>query len=392
MKAPKVCIYQRKSDGRFVGSISNGTTSDGKRNRIPPVYGWTEDEVREKTNIILYELQTNQYTVPNKDTLIGHLNNYYRICLDKWEETTADLYRMYIDVHFEPYFKQMKLVDIKPMTLDTFYNYKMEKPREHTVIIKGKPVKKTAKPLGVNSVRKLNSFLKSAFDYAIVNDLIKRNPADKVKLGKKVKYKPTVYNEDQFSQLLDFVEGTDDEVPIILGGGSGLRRGEIFGLYWRNVDFKTGCLTIKQTLVRFKKLKEKSPKNEGSSRTFKAPGYVMAILDEYKKRTNGKQNDRVITRWKPGSYSSRFNLLLDKYDLPHIRLHDLRHYNAVIMCKYGVSDKVAAERLGHKDVQMLHKVYQHVLKDMDQSAADGIDLMFTNQKAKKDKKANFKVV
>jgi len=383
--------YQRESDGKWVGVIENGKKPNGKRNRIVK-YGKTKEEVSAKINVILFELQTDQYITPTKDTLVGYLNNYYDICLDNWETTTADLYRLYIDVHFAPYFKDVKLVDIKPMVLDTFYNYKMKTPRKYTVIIKKKPVEKIAPPLSINTARKLNSFLKSAFSYAIANDLIKSNPTNKVKLAKKEKYIPVVYNEDQFMQLLKFVNNTDDEIPIILGGGCGMRRGEIFGLYWKNIDFKSGYITIKQTMVRFKNNKEKSPKNDSSSRTFKAPEYVLNILEPYMKKKKAKLNDKVVTKWKPGAYSERFSKLLDKFDMPHIRLHDLRHYNAVIMCKYGVSDKVAAERLGHSQVSTLRNVYQHVLKDMDQTAADGIDAMFAKQNEKADRQANLRIV
>lgn len=371
----RASIYKRDSDNRWVGSISLGKDENGKRKR-KVVYGDTKKEVEEKINEILYEIQIGEYIEPSKETLIGYLNSYYSVCCSNWESTTADLYRMYIDVHFAPYFKTMKLTDIKPMMLDKFYNYKMTTQREYTVKIKGKDVVKYAKPLSLNSVRKLNSFLKSAFSYAVANNLIKSNPADKVKLAKKEKFFPTVYNEDQFLQLLEHVSDTDDEIPIILGGGCGLRRGEIFGLYWRNIDFETGYITIEKTTVRFSKTVEKLPKNESSQRTFKAPDYVMSILVKYKNKVNGKQEDKVVTKWKPGTYSERFSKLLDKYDMKHIRLHDLRHYNAVIMCKYGVSDKVAAERLGHSQVATLRNVYQHVLKDMDQTAADGIDTMF----------------
>lgn len=387
----KASYYKRNSDGKWVGSINLGKDINGKRKR-KILYGDSEDDVESKVNVILYEMQIGEYIEPSRDTMMGYLNNYYCVCLDKWEKTTAALYKMYIDVHFSPYFKDMKLKDIKPIVLDSFYNYKMNNTRDYTIMVKGKPKKKTAQPLNINSVRKLNSFLKSAFSYAVANDLIKSNPADKVKLGKKEKYLPTVYNEDQFLNLLDFVNGTDDEIPIILGGGCGLRRGEIFGLYWRNIDFKTGYITIMQTAVRFKDNIEKLPKNESSYRTFKAPEYVIDILNSYMKMNKSKLNDKVIFRWKPGTYSERFGKLLKRFGLPHIRLHDLRHYNAVIMCKYGVSDKVAAERLGHSQVSTLRNVYQHVLKDMDQTAANEIDVMFAKQKEKDEKKAMFKVV
>jgi integrase len=388
----RASIYQRKSDNKWVGSISLGKDMNGKRKR-KIVYGDTQDEVEEKVNTILFEIQTGEYIEPSKDTLISYLNDYYRVCFNNWESTTADLYRMYIDVHFAPYFKDMKLADIKPITLDTFYNYKMNNTREYTVVINGEPKTKIAKPLSLNSVRKLNSFLKSAFNYAVANDLIKSNPTNKIKLAKKEKYLPTVYDEDQFLQLLDYVSGTDDEIPIVLGGGCGMRRGEIFGLYWRNIDFDNGYITVEKTYVRFSSNIEKDPKNETSQRTFKAPEYVMGILYNYMKKTgdyNKIKNQKVITRWKPGSYSDRFTRLLKRFDMPHIRLHDLRHYNAVIMCKYGISDKVAAERLGHSQVTTLRNVYQHVLKDMDQTAANEIDIMFS--KKKDIQKNKFKIV
>lgn len=385
-------IYPRKSDGKWVGAISLGKDMNGKRKR-KTVYGNTKEEVEEKVNVILFEMQTGEYIEPNKDTLISYLNDYYRVCFDNWESTTADLYRMYIDVHFVPYFKDMKLIDIKPIILDTFYSYKMKNTREHTVMINGAPKKKIAKPLSLNSVRKLNSFLKSAFNYAVANDLMKSNPTNKIKLGKKEKYLPTVFDEEQFLQLLDYVSGTDDEVPIVLGGGCGMRRGEIFGLYWGNIDFDNGYITIEKTTVRFSSTIEKAPKNETSQRTFKAPEYVMDILYGYMKKIGDYKkikNKKVITRWKPGTYSERFSNLLDKFDMPHIRLHDLRHYNAVIMCKYGISDKVAAERLGHSQVSTLRNIYQHVLKDMDQTAANEIDVMFS--KKKELQKNKFKIV
>jgi integrase len=201
---------------------------------------------------------------------------------------------------------------------------------------------------------------------------------------------PTVYNEDQFIQLLDYVSGTDDEIPIVLGGGCGLRRGEIFGLYWRDINLDDGYINIQQTSVRFNKTIEKSPKNASSIRSFKAPDYVIDVLRTYKSKVKGKNAQKVLTRWKPSTYSERFGILLNRFKMPHIRLHDLRHYNAVIMCKYGVSDKVAAERLGHSQVSTLRNVYQHVLKDMDQTAADEIGTMFLKQK--EHAKSKFKVV
>mgnify|MGYP000882734783 CR=1 FL=1 len=374
-------VYKRESDGRWVGSVELGKDNRGKRKQ-KTVYGKTKKEAEEKINKIKYEIATGQYQQSTKGTLISFLRDYYSVCEPKWEETTKSLYKMYIDVHFEPYFESMKLTDIKPITLDKFYKYKLTETRKIKVVKKGKEEDKIIKPLSVNTVRKLNTFLKAAFNYAVNNKLVKENPTNFVVLPKKTKYKPTVFNVEQFIKLLDSVNGDDDEVPIILGGGCGLRRGEIFGLRWKDIDFDNQTITIERTTVRFDKIIEKATaKNETSQRTIVAPKQVMEVLKRHKdKLVNPKQNDKVITQWKPTTYSERYRSLLDRHKLPDCRLHDLRHYNAVILMNRGIPDKVAAERLGHSQVSTLRDVYQHVMKDMDETAASELDEMFKTKK------------
>ena len=379
-------IYQRESDGRWVGVIDLPRDKGEKRQR-KTVYANTKSEAEIKLNDLIYKIQNREYTKPNKDTLIGYLKEYHKICAGcnmwdsnsakpkkaKWEETTAELYKMYIDVHFTPYFKQTKLTDIKPITLDRFYNYALSNERVNDTS------HKTYK-MTINTVRKLNAFLKAAFNYAIVNNQMKDNPTNHVILAKKTEFKPNVYDEERFLDLLDAVAGTDDEIPIILGAGCGFRRGEIFGLSWKDIDTKAKTITIEKTTVRFKEYKDKSPKNDTSRRTIVVPDYVIETLRLYRaKKKKLAPNDKVITRWKPGSYSERFKKLLIKFDLPLIRLHDLRHYNAVVMMNRGIPDRVAADRLGHANVTTLRKVYQHVLTDMDESAADQINSSFTRK-------------
>ena len=384
----KCSVYQRNSDGRWVGYVVIGEPKNGKRAPRKYVYGENEKETWDKVHELMYQLQTGEYIAPSKDSLIEFLKEYHRVCAGydmwnpkskrpdkaKWEETTAELYKMYIDVHFEPYFKDMKLADIKAITLDNFYNNKLSTEREHEVRQGKKIVKEKLPPLSENTVIKLHKFLKAAFHYAVVNEKIKKNPADGVKTISIKKYKPTVYSEEQFLRLLEAVYGKDEEIPVILGAGCGLRRGEMLGLKWKNVDFKNKTITIETTKVNFTKVITKDPKTETSARTIIAPDYVIDILYNYyilKNQPDAESN--IITRWGPKSLSDRFRKLLKEHNLEHIRLHDLRHYNAVIMLKSGIPDKVAAERLGHANVQTLREVYQHVLQDMDEAAAKKIN-------------------
>ncbi|WP_099469975.1 site-specific integrase [Konateibacter massiliensis] len=222
-----------------------------------------------------------------------------------------------------------KLIDIKPIDLDRFYKYKLnnEGNDKNTV--------------SINTVRKLNGFLKSVFTYAVKNDYIRKKPANSVVWARKKIYKPNVYNEAQFLKLLNAVKGTDDEIPIVLGAGCGLRRGEMFGLKWKNIDFENNTISIETTAVRFDKNIEKKPKTITSKRTIVTPAYVTKTLEEYYNINLPPINQKVITRWMPQSYS---------------------------------------EGLGHSQVGTLKNVYQRVLEDMNRTAADNINKIFEPKK------------
>lgn len=385
----KTSVFQRKN-GQWMGYVEF-PRERGKERKRKYVYGVDEKDTNQKVSYLKYEIENGLYIEPRKDTLIAFLKDYCEINKNKWEDTTKALYKMYIDVHYGPYFKKTLLKDIKPITLDKFYDFKLTESRDYNTTEKNDIKKKTIckndddepkkrKPMSINTVIKLHKFLKTALSYAVKNDYIKKNPADNVILTKKEKFNPIVYDEKQFEKLLNAVKGTDDEIPIILGAGCGLRRGEVFGLRWKNIDFKEKTIAVETTSVRFDKSIEKKPKTITSKRKIIAPEYVINALQEFYNANLPSQNEKIITRWIPQSYSERFKSLLEKHGLQHIRFHDLRHFNAVAMLKYGVSDKVAAERLGHSQVGTLKNIYQHVLQEMDESAANDINNIFEKKK------------
>lgn len=364
-------VYQRKSDKKWVGCVDLTNTQyadPSKKRDRKMVYADTEKEAQKKLNNLIYEIQNGLYIAKSKDTLVDFLKDYVKLNASTWAETTMPLYKMYIDVHIAPYFGKKPLSDIKPLDLDKFYLYKIETPNA-----KGKT-------LSPNTVVKLHKFLNAAFNYGVKKDIIRENICKKATPPKTEQYKPNVYSEQQFFMLWDYVKDKYDRVPIALGAGLGLRRGEIFGLTWKDIDFKNNLITIKETRVRFDKTITKKPKNEASERIVHAPQYVMDTLKGYKNEQKVINMENRILSVTPSYYSERFRWLLNKFDLPKTRLHDLRHYNATMMLKYGVPDKVASERLGHSDTTMLKKVYQHVLTDMDKSASEKLDEIFNKKK------------
>ena len=355
-------VRQRKSDGRWYGTAELKPNSYGKRQR-KTVYGLTKKEAEIKLNNLKFEINNGTYVNTTKDTLVAFLNDYLELNSPRWEETTLELYKMYVRVHIEPYFTVKKLESVKPIDLDKFYNFKL-------------------KSMSGNTVIKLHKFLKAAFSYGVKKDMLKFNICDKASPPAFKQYKPATYNEEQFLELWGYVQKKYDRVPIALGAGVGLRRGEIFGLRWGDIDFKNNKITVEKTRVRYNKTIEKTPKNETSARTIHVPQYVMDTLISYKKEQKIININNHILNITPAYYSQRFSYLLDKFKMPHIRLHDLRHFNATIMMNNGVPDKVAAERLGHKDTTMLHKIYQHVQVGMDVKASETLNNIFVIKEQK----------
>jgi integrase len=96
-------------------------------------------------------------------------------------------------------------------------------------------------------------YLKSTFAYGVKKDILKSNICDKASPPKFEEYSPATYDEEQFLELWNHVQNKYDRVPIALEAGVELKRSEIFGLTWNNIDLKNGTITIEKTKVRFDK-------------------------------------------------------------------------------------------------------------------------------------------
>jgi integrase len=342
------------------------------------VYGDTEKEVKGKRDDLRYRIKNSGY-VMSSDTRLGeYLDEWLETHKPNIAETTYELYKMYIRKHIKPEIGNVKLQDVLPMTLKKFYAIKQRPGPD--VTLKDGTVKK-GKALSGNTVRKLHSLLHTSLQEAKINCLILNSPAENVPTPTYTKFTPKILETENFFKLIDAVKGTYDEVYIILAGGLGMRRGEVIGLRWEDIDFKKGTITISQSITRFTKEVIKEPKNASSFRTIAMPKYVSDTLEEYKKSQKVVQfKGRICDKFKPQSYSKHFRVLLEKNGLPPVRYHDLRHFNAIIMMMKGVPDKVAADILGHAQVTTLRKTYQHVIDEARTSAANTMDDFFTARK------------
>lgn len=356
-------IKSGKSIGQWRGNANLPKKWNEEKNKwdYPKkvVYGKTEPIVKRKVNEIENQVYKNTFVESGNITLASYMNQWIDIYCTELEETTQALYRMYIQVHITPELGYLRLKDIIPAHIQQFYNKKLKGGYTY----KDKNGKeKIRSALKGKTVGKLHTLLNRAFQDAIKNKLLYTNPCEAVNTPKKEKYTPKVYNENEIHTLLTLVEGTFDEVCIILAAFAALRRGEVFGLRPRDINYDNRTLTVFETKTRFDKWIIKSPKSETSSRTIKAPQFVLDIIKNYLS-TLKVVPERICGRYKPGSYSKHFKALLEAGGLPHIRFHDLRHFAGSILSKYNIPKPAIKDFMGHADEQTT-SIYTHALSDM----------------------------
>ena len=206
--------------------------------------------------------------------------------------------------------------------------------------------------------------MNKAFTDAVQNKIVKNNPCTNIKIKRSEEYEYYIYTEDEFNRLLECVHDTPDEIPIILAALCGMRAVEVMGLMWENINFETNEIKIVQNAVSVRKVTVvKEPKTYSSNRIIDMPEYVVGVLKKHKKEKGFVYPKKDGSPENVDIYRERFLRLLKKNNLPRIRFHDLRHFNATMMLKLGISDKEASKILGHTNINMTKK-YQHILKSM----------------------------
>ena len=145
---------------------------------------------------------------------------------------------------------------------------------------------------------------------------------------------------------------------VLLATTLGLRRSEIFGLKWKDIDFKDKTIHIERAVVKneFREYVEKTTKTTNSDRVLKMPQIVVDNLGK-----QGKPESYIM----PGGVdpmSSAYNRACKKYGFPY-NFHSLRHYCASVMLQSGIPNKYASEFMGHSTENMLQRVYQHTFKE-----------------------------
>lgn len=319
---------------------------------------------------------------------------------------TLESYKHELDSKILPALGHIRLDKLTPVQILSFLNNLLE----DGVRQDGKPG-----PYSNRVIKYQLQILSSILQTAVYWQVIPSNPCSRVKCPKRdvVDTKPKFFDENQAAIFLEAVkdEPLKYQVMANLAIFMGLRKGEILGLQWPDIDLKEGFLTVNKAISATHALGTfvKSPKNENSIRTLSIPPSLVSLLKKYKawqaeqKLKCGDLWDRewednpwLFTQWdgKVMNYHSPhtwFSKFIKRYNarinddenisegekanrlLPEITFHGLRHTSATLLIGEKVDIRTVSGRLGHKQVSTTLNIYTHSLKAADRRAADSLE-------------------
>ena len=379
-------IQQRK-DGRYTVTI----TDHGHRTYF---YGRTKKEVQQKLEVFVAELNNAaqlQYEL-NNPTKYMSLRNWAYICLNNYciasiQGNTYIYYERFIRMHFG---------ELGDMPIGRITNLMVQ---NHITKL-SRLVDENG--LSENYLTRLRTFMHMVFEYAVQNNLITHNPASGVRIPKTGIFENRAITKEEADRLIQAVRDSDCLVmfSVILCLFTGLRRGEILGLKWCDVDFERRSISVNKQLVREYKINiggeskmhydTKQPKTKNAKRTIHMIEPLAKEFKEYKekllqwKAENGfvhSEDDfvfpsKINTGLGSKTFYRHYQKILKAADITDINFHTLRHTFATRCLESGMDLLTISKTLGHSSVKITGDVYLHMSQPHQKECLDMLNAVY----------------
>lgn len=379
---------EKRGENSWRLTVAGGMDAEGKQIRMrKTVNAKSQREAEKLLALMIAEVEQGQFTNTKNLTFTDFIARWIKdYGLNNLAPKTLHRYKQLFDTRIIPALGHYKIEHIKPAHLLEFYNTLINEGTR----LDGRPGKISDRTVLYHH-RVISAVLQDAVEWQV----IPYNPAKRVKPPKVIKTQGKYYDEEQTAALLQAAENEafDYRVILVLAISTGLRRGELMGLEWSDIDFEKLTLTVRQVsqYIPGKGIFTKEPKNETSKRTVSLPLSVVSLVKEYRKEWAENRiriadlwqgSDRLFVTWDgkpmhPDTISKWFPKFLKRHGLPPLPFHGLRHTAATLLIKEGLHAKTISSRLGHSNINTTMNIYGHALKSADKEAADKIDHIFS---------------
>jgi integrase len=351
-----------RSDGRWMARYTVHTAEGLKRKTL---YGKTRHDVAAKLTKAMSDRDSGLVFDDENMTVGEFLDRWLSDCVrGSVRESTFDRDSYLVRIHMKPALDGIKLSKLSPIHVQGFYRDRLDAG------------------LSASTVNKIHTVLHKALSQAVRWSLIPRNPTAAVTAPRPAPQEMHPLSPEEARGLLEAAHGDRLEALYVLAVTTGMRRGELLGLKWSDVDLKNASVRVRRTLTRTdngKRVVLGDPKTKKSRRNIRlTPQAVEALREHLTRQTEDIErlgdlykDQGLVFAAGTGGPINPSNLrqrslarLLRKAHLPHIRFHDLRHTCATLLLLKNVHPKFVQELLGHATIAITLDTYSHVLPGM----------------------------
>ncbi len=367
---------RKRKDGRWEGRFTAGRDTVTGKPIYKNVLGKTQAEVKDKLKAALDQVERLDFLRADEITVGQWLDEWYNnYVVTTLRPSTIRNFETLIRLHIKPILGKVKLKTLTPIYLQKLYARLLKSGRIDRPESQNQPDGLSAK-----TVRNIHSVLYSACDKAVLERLIPFNPAIGCKLPKKEHTEMKTLPLDGLNRFLAECKESGCFEAFYFALSTGLRRGELFGLKWDDLDMKSHIIHIQRQVQRIDgEIVTTELKTKNAYRSILLGEDVIAMLKSLKEK---QKNDGLPSEYifcsptggimEPGSQRKRLQRILERCGMEKIRFHDLRHTFATLALQNGVDVKTLSMMLGHYSAAFTLDTYAHVSPKMQQDAVEKV--------------------
>ncbi|CAA7602444.1 Integrase [Acididesulfobacillus acetoxydans] len=369
-------MLRERSDGRWEARVPTEIDPLTGKQKFKTFYGHSQAEARAKRDEYLTATRTGTYVEPKK-VLFG---DYLSAWLDRYvkpniRESTYSLYHSHVKNHIKPELGGIELQKLNTDTLQDFYN------------------KKTGRLSG-SAINLMHLLIRGCLDYAVEEKHILYNPdsSKQIKRPRVEAREVKPFNQEELQKFLKAAKGDPFYPMFVLDLHTGLRKGELLALRWKNANLNDGVLHVERSIGRIGKpggkgtqIVESPPKTKAGVRDIPLPNEIVSLLKAHRaaqieqKLALGQKHSEdsyifdngygkpVDPRW----FLRKLKIILEKAELRNdIRVHTLRHTFGTMLAQARENPKNLQELLGHADIRTTLGTYVHSTLEDKKRAVD----------------------
>ncbi|WP_187393406.1 tyrosine-type recombinase/integrase [Bacillus sp. E214] len=346
-------------------TVDVGKKQDGRCDKRKRTFK-KRSEAEGALNELLNDLKKGKFINNVKYTFTEFMDIWLKNIRYTVEDSTYEVYEQVVRLYLKQKLGSYYLSDLNIRLLTNFKTELHEKGLSNNYIIK------------------IIAVLKNSLNYAVEQDYLAVNPAAKLKKPTEILITEIKWNDAHIENFLSYAKESVYYPAYLLAIFCGMRRGEVLGLRWSDIDMKRKKMVVVRVLSSDGKTFKDSLKTKGSRRSIDIPSNLLKELEMIKEKQlelklESPDQDLVVPNLMGGPVHPRnllrnLAMIVKESDVPKVTFHELRHLHASLLLQQNIHIKVVSERLGHTKISTTDR-YSHLIPSLQTEAAESLNYL-----------------